>query len=290
MPWQFFIGIYFIFAVGHSVFTRWYSQKSALSSKLIAALTFGLGVFPLGLLIGLLGDNRVINWDVNTIILLTIIGVFIAIFGWSSFASKRLVSVTTYLTLFQLYVVVVIVAGWLILGETLRGGQITGGLLLLTGAYLAIYSVKRKSQHKNTLKGSVLAGIAGLSLGVVIVAEKAALDKISLSAYFIIGYGVQAFSTLLLAAPEFNKQPPPKFTRFEVTGTIVCGILAGMSGYTYIMALTKVDNVSLVILLTTFQLPLSIIASHFILKEKDNGLLLIGASLISFIGLILLAK
>lgn len=190
--------------------------------------------------------------------------------------------------MFQLYVVVVAALGWILLGEGLTLSQTIGGVFLLLGSYIAIYSVRRKP-GKSSKEGVILAALSGITLGIVIVAERAVLDKMSSAAYFIVGYGVQALGTAILATPDIIKTPARKFTRFELAGAAACGVLAALGGATYITALTKVGNVSLVILLTTFQMPLSVIASHYILKEKDNGALLLAACFVSFIGLLVTA-
>lgn len=67
------------------------------------------------------------------------------------------------------------------------------------------------------------------------------------------------------------------------------GFFGAMGGFAYINMLNRVDNIGFIILLTTFQLPLSVIASHFILNEKDNGWLLGTAATVSFIGLLIVA-
>ncbi|MDO8265425.1 MAG: EamA family transporter, partial [Candidatus Saccharibacteria bacterium] len=194
--------LYFALSVTNTLFSRWFMQRNKLSSKLTSAMSYGLGVLPVGILIGISGNERIFSWHISTLLLLTIITLFIALFGWASFEAKRLISVTLFLTLFQIYVFVTVLLGWVFLGENLGIKQITGGVLLIIGAYLAIYSEKREKYHKKPLRGVVLATLSGIALGIVLVAEKSTLNSMNLSAYFIIGYGVQALGTIILASKE----------------------------------------------------------------------------------------
>lgn len=290
MSWPVYLVSYYFFAVGHSVFSRWFAVRTKLSARLVSAVSYTLGVLPVGLAIGLLADKRVFVWNVATFSLLFVIGLFISVFGIAAYDSKKLITVTNYLTLSQLYVLVATLLGWALLGEKLTPKQVIGGIIMLVGCYLAIHSAKRKAgKDKHSLRGSVLAAISGIALGIVLVAEKAALGKFNAAAYFIVGYGVQALGTTVAALPEFRRKTVHQLNRFELTGAALTGFFAAMGGFTYISVLNKLNNIGFAILLTTFQMPLSIIVSHFWLKEKDNGWLLVLAATLSFIGLLVVA-
>ncbi len=57
MPWQIYMVLYFVFSVTNTLFSRWFMQRNKLSSKLTSALSYGLGVLPVGIMIGLSGDE-----------------------------------------------------------------------------------------------------------------------------------------------------------------------------------------------------------------------------------------
>lgn len=293
MHWQILIVFYFVFSVSRELFIRWFVQRSKFAPQVVAAGGYLLGVVPAGLLIGFLGDERVFNWEAETLLLLAAVGTFIALFAAFSYAAKKLVNLTLALTLHQIYVIVAAVLGWLLLGETLSAQQVFGGFLLLTGAYMAIYSVRRNGRKPGALstsiKGAILALFGGIFLGIGLVAEKASIDSMNASAYFIVGWGIQAIGTTLVAAPKLRQVKPGDFNRLEVAGMAMCGLLSATGGFLFISVLTRVDNIGFAVLLTTFNLPLAVIASHFILHERDNSKLLIAACAMSFAGLLITA-
>lgn len=288
MPWQFFIALYFLFSVSRELYARWFSQRSVLPPQVIAALSFMLGVLPFGVVAGLLGDERIFNWEPSNILLLLAAGSFVALFQVFSYSARKLINVTLYLTLNQIYIVIAAVLGWALLNEKLSTQHILGGLLLLAGAYLAIYSTRRNGKSKS-LKGAVFAILGGLSLGTALVAEKGAINNMNMSAYFIVGWSLQTVGTMILAAPKAKTITRSSLGRFELIGVTVCGLATALAGFSYINALSRIDNVSLAALLTTFNLPLAAVASHFILGERDNSKLLLTGATVSFFGLLVTA-
>lgn len=195
-----------------------------MPAQATSALAFLLGSWPVGIVVGFLSSNRTYNWSVSSTVLLIVMGFFVAGFGALSFESKKFISVTNYSTLTQLYVLVAALLGWVILKESLDAKQLAGGALLLVGSYLAIYSVKQsRGVHSSSLKGSILAATAGVSLGIGLVAEKASLKNFSMGAYFIVGYGAQAIVATIVAAPNINGKLISSLSRFELIGSMVSG-------------------------------------------------------------------
>src|SRR5690606_15653194 len=136
------------------------------------------------------------------------------------YAATRRINITLSMTLHQIYVLVATILGWVLLGNSLSPQRILGGILLLSGAYLAIFSIRRNGKNGTSapLPGVIFALLGGLCLGVALVAEKQALDNMNMAAYFIVGWGVQTFGTVLLALPKVKTVTRKSFSRFELLG------------------------------------------------------------------------
>jgi drug/metabolite transporter (DMT)-like permease len=290
MPWQVSITLFFIFVTIFSLYRRTFSQKTKLPGNSAIALAYLTGTVPLGVTVGLfIGDLR-IDWSVNAVSSLLIMATFIGLFNWFAFQSSRKLNVATFLTIIQIYTVVAVVGSWLFLNETLTGIQIFGGTLLLFGAVLAAQAHKPTATKKETKVSAVLLAIlAGFALGSGIVAEKSALESVSIGAYFIVGFGLQTIAICLIAAKDLAKLKWSKVEKSDWSGVITYGITSTLVGFFFIATVTSTDNVALVATLASFQMPLGALAGYFILKEKEVGWKLALAITTAFIGLIITA-
>lgn len=289
MSWQFSICLFFIFSVWNTLWSRAYAQKSKLPGKVPPALIYTLGLLPFGVIYALIGRNIHITWSVSTIIYLLLEGIFIGLFNWLAFIAFKRTKVAQFETIFQLYVLTAAVLGWIILHESLNGRQLLGSGLLIIGALIAANAKKDANATKraHAAIGIVLTVLAALSLGVGLVAEKAALGRMTLSAYFIFGFGMQALAAIIIGLRAGLATKLSAYTRYEILSCLGIGLLSAVGGYFYIYSLVKTNNIALVTAVTTFQLPLVVIGGYFILKEKDNIARMTLACGVALVGLIL---
>jgi len=70
MTWQISLVFFFVFSVSLALWRRFYSQKSKIQGRSAPALSYVLGVFPLGLIVGLLMSNISVEWSVSTVFVL----------------------------------------------------------------------------------------------------------------------------------------------------------------------------------------------------------------------------
>ena len=289
MSWQVSILLFFIFGVLQSLQRRKYSQISKLPSKVVPALSYLTGVLPLGIIVGLSSRNLHINWTGNTIPALATMALFIGIFNWLAFVASKKLTVATFQTIFQIYAVTAVIGGWLLLGETLNSKQVFGSFLLIFGAVLAAQAYKAKVKSKFIGSAAFIGIIASVSLGLGIIAEKASLGKMTLGAYFIFGYLLQTLSLCVIGIVQFKKLEWKSVKKYDWINIIYLGFLDALVGFFYIYAINTSDNVGLVSVTTTFQMPLTAVAGYFILKEKEVGWKLAIGVLIAFAGLIFTA-
>jgi drug/metabolite transporter (DMT)-like permease len=287
MSWQLSLALFFIVTVSHTLWARVYSQKSSLHPKLAPALSYIIGVMPLGIIVSLGISDIHINWDRTTVLLLIAEGAFIGLFNWLSFIAWKKVTVAQFQTVFQLYAITTTSVGWIVLGEKLNNAQMIGSVFLIVGALIAANSGVSKDHKYNISTGVALTALSAILLGLGLVAEKAAIDRMSLSAYFIFGYGAQTIALAVIAIKQLASFKISKISKYDLKGAFILGSLSALGGFFYLYALNKADNIGQVISASTFQLPLSVIAGYIILKEKDNIKRLSIASIIAFIGLVI---
>lgn len=287
MSWQISLVLFFIVSVSHTLWARIYSQKTSLHPKVAPTLSYLIGVLPLGIIVSLVLSGIDITWDKTTVLLLIAEGSLIGLFNWLSFIAWKKVTVAQFQTVFQLYAITTALFGWIILNEKLSNPQIIGSLFLIVGAVIAANSGDSKKQKFNFTSGVTLTALSAVILGLGLVAEKAAIDRMSLSAYFIFGYGAQTLSLVIISIKQLTTLKISSISKYDLNGAFILGALSGLAGFFYLYALNKADNIGQVISASTFQLPLSVIAGYIILKEKDNIKRLSIASIIAFIGLII---
>jgi drug/metabolite transporter (DMT)-like permease len=291
MPWQVALSLYFVVLVSQVVLQRSYSQKSKLPESFPPALSYAIGVLPLGIIVGLTMHPHV-QWSWWLIFLLALEGTFIALYNWLSFMSIRRLPIARYQTIYQSYEIVVILLGWTLLSERLTLPQTVGGLFLLAGALLAIHAPKKNDRkpddHTHTTAILLAAGSA-VTIGIGLVAEKAALRHMSMGAYFIFGYATQVLALVALAAKDVNRQTVRTITPYDLHRSLAMGVLSSLIGFFYIAAIVRANNISLITALSTLSLPLSVLAGYIFLREREHTLILWISLGVSFVGLVVSA-
>jgi drug/metabolite transporter (DMT)-like permease len=135
--------------------------------------------------------------------------------------------------------------------------------------------------------GASLTAISAICLGIGLVAEKAALSHTSLGAYFIFGFAAQTIALIIIAFKDFKLLKIKQISKYDLQGAVLIGVFSALTGFFYIYSLKHADNIGLVSMASTFQLPLSVLAGYLILKERDNVARLTFACLIAFSGLLI---
>lgn len=291
--WLIALGINLILFVASTLLRRRYAQSHTVPPSVSVALPYLVGVMPLSVIAGLLFPHD-ISWSAWTVWLLLSASFLVAMFIWLSFMAIKHLPAALNQTIFQVRVLITILLGWLFLGEKLSSLQMAGALLILASGILAVWAPARAhrngtSPHTHLVKGVLLTLASAAFLGVGVVVEKAALQYMDIGAFFIYGFGLQTVWLTLLATQEYIRKDPPHISaklmrESALLGTVVAGI-----GISYFIALSQANNVSLIASLTAFVLPLTAVAAHFILKERDDSKLLWTAIALGVTGVIITA-
>lgn len=293
MPWQIIFTLYLGFAVALTLARRKLALSNTIPASLVTAVSYVLGVMPISILVGLAIPHE-IAWSGWTIGLLAIEGLCIGAFNWIALVAIKHLPAAHFQTIFQLNAVVIIALGWILLGETLSIAQLMGGVLILGSGILAIWApagAGKQAQCKpaDFRRGVALTLVGTVVMGVGLVAEKAALGHMDVGAYFIYGFGAQCIAVLLIACTQVSTKHLKLLTKKRVGEATLLGLIGVGVGFTYIAALALSGNVSLISALKAIALPLTAVAAHFALKERDNSKMLWAAILLGVCGIVLVA-
>jgi drug/metabolite transporter (DMT)-like permease len=291
MTWQLAISFSIIANVVTALIQRRYSQKSTAPPSFPSAISYLLGVMPIGIVVGLRLPHQV-HWSYWLIFLLCICAGSMALSGWLAFRAIKLLPIIAYQTISRFTSVVSIALGWIILSEGLSFVQLIGAAVLLLAAILVIWAPARNIatlQRKVHFQAVILTLLAATMSGISLVTEKGILGHMQPGGVLIVGWGSQTIAMLLLALKDANRQNLHRFGINEIKWSTLLGLAAGTSGVFYVYALSRSDNISLIISLTAITLPLIALGARLLLKERENEKILWTSLLISFLGLLLTA-
>lgn len=270
MSWHVSLILFYVLSVSKALSQRRYLRNSELPSSVIAAMNFMLGLLPLAVILGLLLPHH-IEWSIWLAILLVVDGLAVALYNKLSFRAIKRLPITHYQTLEQSFNVFVILGGWILLNETLSFTQLIGAFFIIGAAVLSAFAARRKTQIQNIQPGTVrLVIIAAVVLSMGLLAEKAALGHMQIGAYFIFGIGSQALFMAMIASRDFTQQVRTKISRTDIRNIACVSVLSAFSGFLYLYTLNTANNISLIISLSSFVLPLTALASYWLLHERGN--------------------
>lgn len=289
IDWRITLLLFYIFSVSKALSQRRYLRDSDLPSSVIASMNFFLGLLPLAVVVGLLLPHH-IEWSIWLAVLLVIDGLAIGLYNKLSFRAIKRLPIAHYQTLEQSFNVFVILGGWILLNETLSFTQILGAILIIGAAVLSALAARRKAQIQRLQPGTVnLVIIAAIVLSVGLLAEKTALGHMQIGAYFIFGIGSQALFMAMLASRDFTRKVRKKITRTDIRNITGVSFLSALSGFLYLYTLNTANNISLIISLSSFVLPLTALASYWLLHERGNQKILWGSIALGVIGICITA-
>ncbi len=273
---------YFIASSVSSLQIRWLTKKKDLESseqvlftfQIIFILFLGSLTFPFFSRFYLAGNY----------FHLFLLSVTCGIFGvganlFSIIAQKHLeAGVTTLVN--NIYTPITIILSSVLLHEGLTLTQIFGTILLLFA--VVIVSKQHRIGRFSFDKYFMLMLVSGITLGFLLVAERALQKTTGFSAGIMMSWGSQAFFLGLVALFTKSKRT---YTKVEVIST---GIIKFFSATSWVTLVYVVGNLSLVSSITTFKVIIVFISAAIFLNEREDMPRKIFGSILAVIGLILM--
>lgn len=289
MDWHISLLFVYFFAVLKSLGQRRYLRKTGMPSSVVAAMNYILGVFPIALIVGLMLPHH-INWSWWVVFLLVVEGLAIGIFNKLAFRAIKRLPISHFQTLNQSSTIFVILGGTVLLGETLSVTQLIGVSLIIGAAVLSAFAAKAKSRAHAIEPGTIkLVLIAAVILSVGMIAEKSALAHMDMGAYFIFGIGSQMLFVTLIALKDTNKKVWRAISRSDIRNNVVIGMLSILAGISYLYTVNAANNISLIVSLNSFVLPLTALGSYWLLHEREDQRKLWGSIALGMLGVCITA-
>ena len=289
MDWHVSLLFFYVFSVLKALGQRRYLRKTGLPSSVVASMNYLLGIFPLALVVGLLLPHSV-TWGWWLVVLLVVEGFAIGLYNKLSFRAIKRLPISHFQTLNQSSTIFIIIGGWILLGETLSVPQLIGVSFILGAAVLAAFAAKAKAHAQTIPPGTVqLVIVAAIILSVGLIAEKAALGHMDMGAYFIFGIGSQAPFVTLIALKDVNKQVRKAISHSDIRNNVVIGMLGMLGGMSYLYTVNTANNISLIVSLNSFVLPLTALGSYWLLHEREDQRKLWGSIALGMIGVAITA-
>jgi drug/metabolite transporter (DMT)-like permease len=289
MDWHVSLLFVYVFAVLKSLGQRRYLRKTNMPSSVVASMNYVLGIFPLALFVGLILPHHV-NWSGWVVFLLVLEGLAIGLFNKFAFRAIKRLPISLFQTLNQSSTIFVILGGSVILGETLSVTQFIGVSLIISAAVLSAFAAKSKSRAHTIEPGTIkLVIIAAAILSIGMIAEKASLAYMDIGAYFIFGIGSQMLFVTLIALKDTNKKVRKAISRSDLRNNVVIGMLSVLGGISYLYTVNAANNISLIVALNSFVLPLTALGSYWLLHEREDQRKLWGSIALGMIGVCITA-
>lgn len=288
MNWQAAVAVCIAANAASVLIQRRYSQKSILAPAVPPAISYLLGVLPVGYLAAIFVLPHKINWSGWLILLLFINGISMAVAAWSAFKANKHLAVAPMQTIGRFSQIVVVALGWALLSEGLSRNQFLGATVILVGALMSIWAPQNSSKNTGVrISGVILAFISATALGISLVAEKALLGHMEVGGVFLVGWTAQTLAMIFLALKYLPKGGVKNLPKYEIKQATFMGLATGLSGVFYVYALFRSNNISLVASLVAVALPLSVLGAHVFLRERENGLLMYISLVITTAGLLI---
>jgi len=208
-------------------------------------------------------------------------GLFGALGIGSQYIAQRHVEAGLTTLLSNLYTPVTIILASSLLHERLKRMQLLGAAILLFSVFLV--SNKHRLSRWRFDRFFLLMALSGVSLGIVLTAERALIKNNGITTGTWVSWGAQ---TLCLAVVAFIIGAR---SQYDFKDTTITGSFRFLQQLSWVVLITVAANLSLVASITTFKVVVIFVAAAIFLKERQDLKRKILGSIIAVAGLLLMA-
>lgn len=285
MTWQLLLTIFLFLNAISYIYRRKLAVQFPEHNRLINAFFYLFILYPIGLIVAIIGNpNLDIGWF-NLLILLAG-GLLFPLGSVLAYRANENMDAGLYTILTNLIPIITIITAWWWLNETLNNRQLIGATIVLVSTFL-ITSPFLDHHRKNKTSGLAAAMAAIIIIGLAVTYERYMLTRVDFGAYLVFGWGAQVLWVSLFAIrqwPNLKLMRQPSFAK----PVLVYGLSNALKGICFVSALKLSGNASLVSAFSSFVTVLVVFAAYFYLKEKDWLWLKLSAAAIGIGGMIIL--
>lgn len=280
MSWQILLTISITSAIGLTLLQRVLMKKEdsdPISFSIVSNLTAGLLIGIFALIKGVSIAN-ILNVVPNLLLMAILYGlanIFI-------FHSLKIVEASNFTILFSTRALWSIFAAIIFLNEAFLPRQFLGTILIILGIILILL----KANKLKLGKGELFVLLAAATFGSQFVNDAAILESVDVFLYTPMIFIVPSL-LLWIIFPKSTKRVVALFTSPKLTKVILLGVFFAISATTYLMAYQAGRNAAQLASINQTQTVLTVIAATIILKERQDTMKKIIASILTFIGVLL---
>ncbi len=284
MVWQFLAFLQVLFSSSNALLQRRLAKVDNVSAHTKSTFAH-MGVLVIGAGYVAYKGGVSINFENSAYFYALSSAFLIALGSIAIFTAAESLDAANLNIIIMLRAVGVLIVASFLLDETLNIYQILGAMLIMVAGYIASHPDRGEKIKKSKGVAMALIGVALFSVGLVL--EKAAINEMGLEAYILIGWGLQLFFVTLLSVKRIRSDGGKNIRRLAPK-MMLLGVLTGLGGLTYVIALTLSDNTPLVVSFLNLRVVLIIIGGYFFLKERKGMHHKIAGGIIAIAGVILL--
>ncbi len=284
MSWQILISLSVLF-YSISVLLQKKLLKDDKSDPISFSIFFQVGVSFIIAILVLVIKGGIVVPDLSKIwIYVLLMSVLYGLANLSVFKSLKLTDASQFGVIFQSKNLFAILGTSLIFNETLDIKQWIGAMLLILGVVVVSFT---KNKFKFD-KGSALALVAGLLFGLANVNDRLLVNYFDPYSYVVVGFLFPAVLISVIYPKKLSgiKTFINKAMIFKMT--LLC-LVYGLSAVAFFAALATTTNAAQLFTINAFTVITVVIFSILFLKEKDYMARKIIGSILSLIGLLLVA-
>jgi drug/metabolite transporter (DMT)-like permease len=284
MSWQILISLS-VLLYSISVLLQKTLLKNDKSDPISFSIFFQVGVSLIIAVLVLIIKGGIAIPDLSKIwIYVLLMAILYGLANLSIFKSLKLTDASQFGVIFQSKNLFAILGTSLIFNETLNTKQWIGALLLILGVVIVSFT---KNKFKFD-KGSGLALVAGLLFGLANVNDRFLVNYFDPYSYVVVGF---LFPAVLISAiyPKRLLGVKEFLNKSTIYKMILLCLVYGLSAVAFFAALTTTTNAAQLFTINAFTVITVVVFSIIFLKEKEFMARKVIGSILSLIGLLLVA-
>lgn len=283
MSWQFFLSISIITEVAGRLMQR-ALMKNDKSDPIAYAIVFqffaGIFILIFALFHGIKGPTTWSIWP--NLLAMPVLWVIANIL---IFRSLKNTEASIFTILFSSRVIWIILASLFFLHESFTFVQMAGTVLII----VAIILVSYHKQKIKIAKGEKLVLLAAIVFGLSVVNDAYVVRSFDVATYMALAFFAPAFG-IWIVFPKATTQIKQIIRSNIFKKILLLSIVYGTDSIAYLYAYRSGNNYAQMASVFQITTILTVLASILILKEKSHIVMKIIAGIVSFIGVLLVAK
>lgn len=268
---------------------RQFARDNAGVARVAVMLMYACGALPIAVIWAMTTNSFSVDFSAQTLAYSVVASFLFSVSVLAGYFVDSKIEAAHSAIIHNIKPITVVLLGGLILGELLTPLQTIGAVIILTSATAVLWlgTRRRHRASRKNLPFYVLAIAAAVTAGAATVAEKSAINGMTVATYAVLGWGGQA-AFLALYAGKSYKLIPQLIKSRKIYRVLFLGVLRGLASVSFVVAMKMTDNAPLVTVAAASKTALIAVGGYYFLHESANIRLKIAIAILTSIGVALL--